>query len=106
MVTKITLLYLPLSLFVVVESEKVCSNSVCVPDNYNELDADRLDQIFDNFTQSFHPTIPRDHLQENKPFEVEVGLQLMDIYEITKDFEMVLDLYINFRWIDNRFEIG
>ena len=30
----------------------------------------------------------------------------MDIYEITKDFEMVLDLYINFRWIDNRFEIG
>lgn len=55
MVTKITLLYLPVYLFVVVESEKVCSNSVCVPDNYNELDADRLDQIFDNFTQSFHP---------------------------------------------------
>ena len=55
MVTKITLLYLPVYLFVVVESEKVCSNSVCVPDNYNELDADRLDQIFHNFTPSFHP---------------------------------------------------
>ena len=93
-----------MSLFVVVvESEKVCSHSVCIPDNYNELDADRLVQMFHNFDLIISS---RDHLQENKPFEVEVGLQLMDIYEITKDFEMVLDLYINFRWIDNRFEIG
>jgi len=66
-------------------AEKVCSSSVCLPENYNKMD--------------LPPT--------SGPVIVNTTIILIDIFEVHPEtFTLDLSLYIKLAWVDNRIELS
>ena len=63
--------------------EKICSSSVCIPENYKKLD-----------------------LPSNDTVEVNTSLFLMDIYHIDhQTYTFHLNFVVRLKWFDNRITI-
>ena len=62
---------------------QVCSRSVCLPEDYNQMDLPEA--------------------EDGGPVRIMTTIHLIDIFNVHSDtFTLDLSLYINFGWIDNR----